>query len=40
LNRACTGDIAERAVVWLDKVDDLIAVLSKKMPDLLKEFRL
>ena len=26
-------DIAERALAWLDRVDDLLAVLRKEMPD-------
>jgi hypothetical protein len=35
-----SGDIAKRALAWLDKVDDMLAVLRAEMPDLVKEFGL
>jgi hypothetical protein len=34
------ADVAERAVEWFDRVDDLLAVLRDEMADLLKELGL
>jgi hypothetical protein len=33
-------DIAECALAWLDRVEDLLAVLRVEMPDIVKEAKL
>jgi hypothetical protein len=36
ITQAMRADIAERALAWLDRVDDLLAGLRKEMPDVIE----
>jgi hypothetical protein len=40
IERSLRQDAAEHALVWLEKVSNLIAVLGAEMPELLEEFDL
>jgi hypothetical protein len=37
ISQGMRADIAERALAWWDRVEDLLAVLRQEMPDLMKE---
>jgi hypothetical protein len=40
IERGLPWNDAERALAWLNKVGDMLAVLRAEMPDLVKEFGL
>ena len=40
IEQGLRGDIAVRALAWLDKVDDMLAMLRAELPELAQEFGL